>query len=153
MNQFIPALLESLSQALDLRFSLPHYHLSGDDTIALHHYPRVGGGERNPAHQDFGLLTLFIQEDAGGRSGLEIADLQSTDQKGSAAIGASARFVPVEPGENEITVFVGNMLPKLAKRHRCQGGLRSCVHRVASGDRERYSICLLRACGSDDGLG
>ncbi|PYI06519.1 Clavaminate synthase-like protein [Aspergillus sclerotiicarbonarius CBS 121057] len=146
MDQFMPELLESLSQALDLRFSLQHYHKSGDDTIALHHYPMVEGVERNPAHQDFGLLTLLIQEDAGTTSGLEIADLQSTDKKGSSSIGASARFVPVEPGENEITVFVGNMLPKLARTNQCDAVLRSCVHRVASGDRERYSIaCFVHA--------
>ncbi|KAF7155543.1 hypothetical protein CNMCM6106_004689 [Aspergillus hiratsukae] len=101
---------------------------------------------RNPAHRDFGLLTLLIQEDTEGNNGLEVADLDSTAQRGS-AVGSSARFTPVEPGENEITVMLGNMLPKMAKGKGCEG-VRACVHRVAAGEGERYSIaCFIHADG------
>ncbi|KAF7125528.1 hypothetical protein CNMCM5793_001767 [Aspergillus hiratsukae] len=150
IDRIIPDLLRALSTTLDLPFSLDEYHVNSDDEVALHHYPTIAGVERtrnrNPAHRDFGLLTLLIQEDTEGNNGLEVADLDSTAQRGS-AVGSSARFTPVEPGENEITVMLGNMLPKMAKGKGCEG-VRACVHRVAAGEGERYSIaCFIHADG------
>lgn len=41
-----------------------------EDTLVLHYYPAIGGEERNPAHKDFGFLTLLIQDSIDSSNGL-----------------------------------------------------------------------------------
>lgn len=117
-----------MSKALQLDFSLNEYRQDHEDNICLHHYPSTRRVERNPAHKDFGILTLLIQENTPGSNGLEVADLTSTDARTSEGIDERAQFVPVYPEAGEIIVLAGISLQKLAGK----GTIASSVHRVVT---------------------
>jgi isopenicillin N synthase-like dioxygenase len=115
-----------VSRALQLDFSLNEYREDYEDNLCLHHYPVTQRVERNPAHKDFGILTLLVQEDAAGSTGLEVADLTSTNERTSEDVNKCARFVPVYPEADEITVLAGVSLQKLAGK----AAIAPSVHRV-----------------------
>jgi isopenicillin N synthase-like dioxygenase len=116
---------------------------------SLIHYPPLSTQHlqsehlvRNPAHSDFGTLTLLFQHQVGG---LEVADMSSTDKRLTVNVEKTARFIPVEP-KNEILVLPGYML-----RRWTNNVYPGAVHRVtapllpADGDgnemtTERYSF-------------
>ena len=122
-------------------FSLNQHRAEYEDSFCLHHYPVTQRVERNPAHKDFGILTLLIQEHNESSNGLEIADLTSTDAKRSLDINDTARFLPVYPEPDDIIVFAGISLKKLARKVQFTPG----VHRVVAPpdgmpQTSRYSI-------------
>ncbi|RJE26782.1 hypothetical protein PHISCL_00914 [Aspergillus sclerotialis] len=140
-SRILPGLLGSLSEVLQLDLSLNQHRGEYEDSLCLHHYPVTKRVERNPAHKDFGILTLLIQEHNESSNGLEIADLTSTDAKPSLDINDNARFVPVYPEADDIIVFVGISLKRLARKAQFTPG----VHRVVAPpdsmpQTSRYSI-------------
>lgn len=143
LERITPELLQAISRTLTLSPSLESFHSGASDQLAFHHYPEVPEAlERSPAHRDWSLLTLLMYEDTGRSNGLEIAERPYLRQGGAPA--NSAKFIPVNPGRDEITVLLGNMLPRLAKLHQWED-VRSCLHRV-SGFGDRYSIaCFINA--------
>ena len=99
--------------------------------LSLIHYPVLSTGlfpsgevTRNPAHADFGTLTLLFQDDVGG---LEIADMSSTSCEGSAAVERSGKFIRVDPIPGTVTVNVGYLLMKWSN-----GRWKNTVHRVSA---------------------
>ncbi|OJJ72418.1 hypothetical protein ASPBRDRAFT_538804 [Aspergillus brasiliensis CBS 101740] len=142
-ERITPVLLREISRVLNLSPPLDSFHTGGSDQLALHHYPEVPGArERSPAHRDWGLLTLLMHEDMGSQNGLEVAELPCSHQGGQPA--NNSKFISVVPGNDEITVLLGNMLPRLSKLYQWEE-IRSCAHRV-SGFGERYSIaCFVHA--------
>ncbi|KAE8424011.1 hypothetical protein BDV36DRAFT_242512 [Aspergillus pseudocaelatus] len=150
LERITPELLQAISRTLTLRPSLESFHSGASDQLALHHYPEVPDVlERNPAHRDWGLLTLLMHEDTGRSNGLEIAEFPYPRQGGRPA--NSAKFISVNPGRDEITVLLGNMLPRLARLHQWKD-VPSCVHRV-SGSGDRYSIAYFVHADDDLLLG
>lgn len=135
-------MLENVSKALQLDFSLNEYREDYEDNLCLHHYPVTQRAERNPAHKDFGILTLLVQEDTAGSNGLEVADLTSTDARTSEAIDESAQFVSVYPEANEITVLAGVSLQKLAG----MAAIAPSVHRVVTtlSINNKHGACFPR---------
>ena len=98
-------------------------------TSSLLHYPaltrQVSSNKvvRNPAHSDFGTLTLLFQRDVGG---LQVADMGSTNKTSSAAVDKSARFLDVEPDPHTILVNAGYLLMRWTNRR-----YKNTVHRVS----------------------
>lgn len=78
---------------------------------------------RNPAHSDFGTLTLLFQDDVGG---LEIADMTSPNIETSAELERSGTFKHVDPVPGTIVVNVGYLLMRWSN-----GRWKSTVHRVS----------------------
>jgi len=151
--ELIAQLLQCVSIALGLPpESLGKYHTGSTFVSSLIHYPaipipRIRSGKvvRNPAHSDFGTLTLLFQRDVGG---LEIADMSSTDKTSSAAVEKSGKFLHVEPNPKDILVNVGYLLMRWTN-----GKWKNTVHRVSEppahqevGDSKmiprRYSIAF-----------
>ena len=98
--------------------------------LSLIHYPTIStaflpSGElaRNPAHSDFGTLTLLFQDKVGG---LEIADMSSTSSERSAMVERSGKFIPVDPKPGTVTVNVGYLLMRWSN-----GRWKNTVHRVS----------------------
>jgi isopenicillin N synthase-like dioxygenase len=137
--------------------SLGQHHTGSMFVSSLIHYPTVSlrqvrSGEviRNPAHSDFGTLTLLFQRDVGG---LQVADMSSTDKTNSTAVNESAKFLDVELNPETILVNVGYLLMRWTN-----GRWKNTVHRVSEppsangrkvreGDElemvpERYSIAF-----------
>jgi isopenicillin N synthase-like dioxygenase len=116
---------------------------------SLIHYPAVssnslrsGEAVRNPAHSDFGTLTLLFQHKVGG---LEVADMSSTEKLSSTAVEKSAKFIPVEPNPETILVNVGYLLMRWTNAK-----WKNSVHRVSEPPNlanmdmipERYSFAF-----------
>ena len=129
-------LLECLSIALDLDLedSLSQYHTGSLFVSSLIHYPTISthllqSGEvaRNPAHSDFGTLTLLFQRDVGG---LEIADMNSTDKTTSATVEKSGKFIHVDPVPGSVLVNTGYLLMRWTN-----GRWRNTVHRISEPPR------------------
>lgn len=152
--QLIHQLLQCLSLALNLspKDSLGQYHDSSLFDLSFIHYPTVslpsGGLTRNPAHSDFGTLTLLFQDEVGG---LEVADTSSTNSEISARVERSGSFVHVDPKPGTILVNVGYLLMRWSNGH-----WKNTIHRVSepphwkdqgSADAipERYSIAYFSA--------
>ena len=95
---------------------------------------------RNPAHADFGTLTLLFQDEAGG---LEIVDPSFLSDGGfrSADAERNGRFVPVEPRKGTVVVMGGYLLMRWSN-----GRWMNTIHRVMkpSGWKEE-------GAGSSDG--
>ncbi len=99
----------------------------GDSILRAIHYPPVkknASGTRAAAHTDINLITLLM---ASRGSGLEVRD-------------TSGNWIPVNAGEDELIVNVGDMLSRLTNDY-----LPSTLHRVVNpeGDRvteSRYSL-------------
>jgi isopenicillin N synthase-like dioxygenase len=109
-------LLKYLSIALDLgpEKSLSRYHTGSLFVSNLVHYPaisaqllRSGEAARNPAHSDFGTLTLLFQRDVGG---FEIADISLTNKTTNAAVEKSGKFLHAAPCTETILVNAGHLL-------------------------------------------
>ena len=101
---------------------------------SLIHYPAVSAQllrsdevTRNPAHSDFGTLTLLFQRDVGG---LEIADMSSTDKTTSAAVDKSGKFIHVDPEPGTVLVNIGYLLMRWTN-----GRWKNTVHRVSEPPR------------------
>ncbi|PVH90946.1 Clavaminate synthase-like protein [Periconia macrospinosa] len=159
-TELIDKLLECLSISLNLRpeESLGQHHTGSMFVSSLIHYPAVpaqlirsGKVVRNPAHSDFGTLTLLFQRNVGG---LEIADMSSTDKSSSTGVEKSGKFIYVGPKPGSILVNVGYLLMRWTN-----GRWKNTVHRVSepphpvsnkvaqeTGDQEiipeRYSIAF-----------
>ena len=102
--------------------------------LSLIHYPVLSRGlfpsgevTRNPAHADFGTLTLLFQDDVGG---LEIADMSSTSSERSATVERCGKFIRVDPIPGTVTVNVGYLLMKWSN-----GRWKNTVHRVSGPHR------------------
>jgi len=149
-SSLIGKLLECLSVALKMEpdfFS--RYHTGSMFVSSLLHYPAVsstsvqpGQVVRNPAHSDFGTLTLLFQHKVGG---LEVADMSSPEKFSSAAVEKSATFLPVEPNPEMVLVNVGYLLMRWTNAR-----WKNSVHRVSAPSRsinsetipERYSFAF-----------
>lgn len=121
-----------LSLALNLRDgdSLGKHHASSSFKLSLIHYPAISANLhqsgllfRNPAHADFGTITLLFQDDVGG---FEIADMSSTTEVKSAALEKLGNFIHVDPEPGAILVNVGYLLMRWTNSR-----WRNTVHRVS----------------------
>jgi len=127
--------------------SLRQHHLGTQHVTSFNHYPslpidllRAGEAARSPCHSDFGTLTLLFQR---GVSGLEIADMSSTEEFQSVPVEKTATFIPVDPDPEAIIVFGGYLMTRWTNRR-----WRGAVHRVTAPrgleggveTPERYSI-------------
>ena len=130
--RLIHHMLNCLDLALDLntKDSFGQYHASSLFNTSLIHYPAVPVGQlssgkltRNPAHSDFGTLTLLFQDEVGG---LEVADMSSTSNAASATVERSGRFIHADPEVGTIMVNVGYLLMRWTN-----GRWRNTVHRVS----------------------
>lgn len=95
---------------------------------------------------DGGTLSILIREDDDG-DGLEVADLESTEELGSDGVGREADFLRVPAAPNEVLVLVGTRLQRLMGRSKA----RACVHRVVGpfqkhSVEDRISVGIFRAC-------
>lgn len=109
--------------------SLKNNHSNSHFTLSYICYPavkaeslRAGNIVRNPAHSDMGTLTLLFLES----SGLEIADMRSSNRTSTAEIEKTATFLQVDPVPGTIIVNGGYLLKKWS-----EGRLKSAVHRVS----------------------
>jgi isopenicillin N synthase-like dioxygenase len=130
-------LLECLSLALNLSShdSLVKHHARSLFNLDLIHYPalsarllRSGEIVRNPAHSDFGSLTLLFQDDTGG---LEVADMSSTKIETSAELEKTGIFRHIDPEPGTIVVNVGYLLMRWSN-----GRWKNTVHRVSEPSRK-----------------
>lgn len=110
---------------------LSQYHTGSLYVSSFLHYPALPTERpqphqvaRNPAHSDFGTLTLLFQRDIGG---LEIADMSSTGETKSEAVEKSARFIHAEPKPGAILVNIGYLMMRWTN-----GRWKNTVHRVAT---------------------
>ena len=110
--------------------SLGQYHTNSDFKIDLIHYPAVPANlarssrlARNPAHSDFGTLTLLFQDEVGG---LEIADMSSTSSETSVGAEKDGKFIQVDPKPGTIIVNIGYLLMRWSN-----GRWKNTVHRVS----------------------
>lgn len=106
----------------------------------------VEGGDYSPPHMDGGTLAILIREDDDG-DGLEVADLESTEELGSDGVGREASFLRVPAAPNEVVVLAGTRLQRLLGRTKA----RACVHRVVGPGQkpiagDRVSVGIFRAC-------
>ncbi|KAJ5610287.1 hypothetical protein N7510_007006 [Penicillium lagena] len=99
------------------------------ESIGLHYYdPRKLSLEEtdyNPPHMDVGTLTILLRC-PGDHDGLAVADLDSTDKRGSEGVGQEASFLRVPAAMDEVVVFAGTRMQRLFGRSK----VRACVHRV-----------------------
>jgi Isopenicillin N synthase and related dioxygenases len=130
-------------------------HLTGTpvhdhESVGIQYYNSqrmiVDGGDYNPPHMDGGTLTILIREDDDG-DGLEVADLESTEELGSDGVGREASFLRVPAAPNEVVVLAGTRLQRLLGRAKA----RACVHRVVGPGQkhsaeDRVSVGIFRAC-------
>jgi isopenicillin N synthase-like dioxygenase len=130
--QLVNQLLACLSMALGLGSteSLGQHHTGSMITSSLLHYPtvpleqiRAGDVVRNPAHSDFGTISLLFQNDIGG---LQVADMSSTNKTSSNAVNESAKFLDVKPNPELILVNLGYLLMRWTN-----GWWKNTVHRVS----------------------
>ncbi|CAI7583545.1 unnamed protein product [Penicillium pancosmium] len=103
-------------------------------------------GDYAPPHMDGGTLTILIREDDDS-DGLEVADLESTEELGSDGVGREADFLRVSAASNEVVVMVGTRLQRMMGRTKA----RACVHRVVGpgqkhSTEDRVSVGIFRAC-------
>lgn len=106
----------------------------------------TGDGDYSPPHMDGGTLTILIREDDEG-DGLEVADLESTEELGSDGVGREADFLRVPTAPDEVVVMVGTRLQRIMGRTKA----RACVHRVVGPGQkhstdDRVSVGIFRAC-------
>jgi len=102
-----------MSSALNLlsKDSPSQYHARSLLVLSFIPYPTTslpsGGLARNPAHSDFGTLTLFFQDAIGG---LGMANTCSTSSEISAKLERNGRFIPIDPKSRTVLVNVGYLL-------------------------------------------
>lgn len=102
----------------------------GDDTMGVHYYDsqRLHADDNyfNPPHKDSGIFTVLLQKPGDGADWLEIADLNSTAETGTEAVGKHAAFQPISFMPGEVIVLAGIGMERLFGT----GRVRACVHRV-----------------------
>jgi isopenicillin N synthase-like dioxygenase len=147
-------LLACLSLALPADKSLVDTHSECRFVQSLIHYPKRSHSHsqtcRNPAHTDFGSLTLIFQD---GTPGLEVLDISGKGME--AETSERLTFLPVDPDPNLIFVNTGYLLERWTA-----GQWKGVQHRVCettewpkdsigpepSGQSwERYSIAFFAA--------
>jgi isopenicillin N synthase-like dioxygenase len=105
----------------------------------------AGDSDYSPPHMDGGTLAILIREDDED-DGLEVADLESTEELGSDGVGREAVFMRVPAAPDEVVVLVGTRLQRLLGRTKA----RACVHRVVGPGQnhaeDRVSVGIFRAC-------
>ena len=124
----------SLALLLPNTSSLSNYHSSSEFGLGLLHYPPTNAGEsaiRNPAHSDFGSLTLLFQDDLGlGGAGLEIADPSSVSSGEIVTTPqfekAGGRFILAPPRSGAILINAGYLLMRWTNAR-----WRAAIHRVS----------------------
>ncbi|KAJ5812312.1 hypothetical protein N7474_008613 [Penicillium riverlandense] len=98
------------------------------ESIGLHYYdPQKMSFETDyiPPHMDAGTLTILVRY-PGDHDGLGVADLDSTDKRGSEGVGQEASFLRIPAALDEVVVFAGTRMQRLFGRSK----VRACVHRV-----------------------
>lgn len=99
------------------------------ESLGLHCYDpqkmKPEKGDYSPPHMDAGTLTILVRDDRDF-DGLEVADLESTEELGSEGIGRHGSFLRVPAAPNEVVVFAGTRLQRLFGKTK----VRACVHRV-----------------------
>lgn len=107
--------------------SLDEHHARSLFDLSLIHYPTVSlpsdGLVRNPAHSDFGILTLLFHDAVGS---LEIADTSSTNSEISASVERSGEFIHINPKPGTVLVNVGYLLMRWSNRR-----WKNTIHRVS----------------------
>jgi isopenicillin N synthase-like dioxygenase len=123
-TQTAHALVEGVAMSLGLEADYFHARYTADPTILfrIFHYPNAPDGFDGWSvgeHTDYGLLTLLVQDDAGG---LEVK--------------SRAGWIPAPPIANTLVCNIGDMLDRLT------GGLyRSTPHRARNvSGRDRLSF-------------
>lgn len=117
--------------------SISCHHKNSLFDLDLLHYPTIPASDlpstkviRNPAHSDFGTLTLLFQDSTGG---LEVLDPDSTDDITSAGAERTGKLMHVDPVPGAIVVNVGYLLMRWSN-----GRWRNAIHRV-SEPSDQYS--------------
>ncbi|KAI8613337.1 hypothetical protein BC830DRAFT_484310 [Chytriomyces sp. MP71] len=106
----------ALGLGLDESFFSFSTRKGGNNTLRLHHYPRVHVSEINEhsrrcgAHSDYGAITFLFQDSIGG---LEVLD------------EATQKYLQVVPIPNTIVVNIGDLLQRWTNDH-----MKSNLHRV-----------------------
>lgn len=107
--------------------SLDEHHARSLFDLSLIHYPTVSLPSdelvRNPAHSDFGTLTLLFQDAVGD---LEIADTSSTNSEISARVERSGEFIHINPKPGTVSVNVRYPLMRWSN-----GRWKNTIHRVS----------------------
>lgn len=120
------------------------------ETIGMHYYARhtlvLDERDYSPPHKDGGTLTILVREN-DEFDGLEIADLETTNEVNSERIGLEASFLPVPVAAHEVLVFVGTRMQRILGADT----VRACVHRVRaptqvySSAKARFSLAVFCA--------
>ncbi|KAJ5471877.1 hypothetical protein N7539_008820 [Penicillium diatomitis] len=152
-------LLNTLSQVLSQSPAKDDVTLTGDSalnstTVGVHYYdPFRCLSDRSeylsPSHKDSGTLTILFRTH-GKDDGLGVADLETTEKRGSEDVGSEASYQSL-PGSDmtEVVVFAGIRLQNLIGQDR----VRASVHRVRAPSPEsctescvpRFSIVMFCA--------
>jgi isopenicillin N synthase-like dioxygenase len=151
-------LLACLSLALPAKKSLVDVHSEYRFVQSLIHYPRrsqlTSKTCRNPAHIDFGSLTLIFQD---GTPGLEVTDMSGDSKQNETS--ERLPFLPVDPDPDLIFVNTGYLLERWTA-----GRWKGVQHRVCENAKwpedgtglefaiqpwERYSIAFFAAFNPD----
>ena len=137
------------SDVLESKKSLTGTLALDDESVSIQYYNSqrmiVPGGDYAPPHKDGGTLAILIREDDPD-DGLEVADLESTEELSSDGVGREASFLRVPTTPDEVVVLAGTLLQRQLGRTR----VRACVHRVVGPDQkpraeDRVSIGIFRA--------
>ncbi|KAL3435062.1 hypothetical protein BDV09DRAFT_185335 [Aspergillus tetrazonus] len=91
---------------------------------------------------DSGTLTILFRSHVEN-DGLEIADLDSTEETDSDTVGRDATFIPIPTASDdvpEVIVFAGLRLQRMLGSER----VRACVHRVRGPGWRDYDSCGLQ---------
>lgn len=117
------ALLSAIASYLNLGkdYFNEHIHLGNSILRAIHYPPIVSEPQsaiRAEQHEDINLITLLVGASA---EGLEILSKQN-------------EWLPIQAGDGEIVVNVGDMLQRLTNDR-----LKSTTHRVVNPPREKWN--------------
>jgi isopenicillin N synthase-like dioxygenase len=114
---------------LESRTPLTGTALLDSATVGVHYYDSralENSTYFTPPHKDSGTLTMLFRSHVEN-DGLEIADLDSTEETDSDAVGRDATFIPIPTAIDEATeviVFAGLRLQRMLGSER----VRACVH-------------------------
>jgi hypothetical protein len=101
--------LTSISQLLEPGTSLTGTALLDSATIGAHYYDSRAleiGAYFSPPHKDSGTLTILFRSHVKN-DGLEIANLDSTEEIDSDTVGRDASFIPIRtPSDEALKVIV-----------------------------------------------
>lgn len=130
-QQLIPVLFSALREGPSPETTVEHNGWTdANDTVGIHYYDpgqlRRDDSYFNPPHVDSGLFTVILLHSRESDSCLEIADLETTSETSSGAIGNDAVFKQVDFEPGDVIVMAGKELQRIYGR----GCAPACVHRV-----------------------